>query len=234
MWDQVKQALDQSTTKFLTGLAHQLPGMVALIVALLISFVLAWVLAIVVRRLLASIRFDDRLNRWGFASIQEWSPMNSPTRLVSRTTACVVILAGFLIGIAAFDAESTSLLVRSVFAYVPNIVGAMLVLLVGSIIASFLARSVLIGAVNLNLQYARLLSLGVKWLVIVLAVAMALEHLKIAPGIVDLAFGILFGGIVLTLVLAVALNSKELVTKSLERDVKEPSGENIEEPFRHV
>jgi hypothetical protein len=208
--------------------------MVALIVALLISFVLAWVLAIVVRRLLASIRFDDRLNRWGFASIQEWSPMNSPTRLVSRTTACVVILAGFLIGIAAFDAESTSLLVRSVFAYVPNIVGAMLVLLVGSIIASFLARSVLIGAVNLNLQYARLLSLGVKWLVIVLAVAMALEHLKIAPGIVDLAFGILFGGIVLTLVLAVALNSKELVTKSLERDVKEPSGENIEEPFRHV
>jgi hypothetical protein len=234
MWDQVKQALDQSTTKFLTGLAHQLPGMVALIVALLISFVLAWVLAIVVRRLLASIRFDERLNRWGFASIQEWSPMNSPTRLVSRTTACVVILAGFLIGIAAFDAESTSLLVRSVFAYVPNIVGAMLVLLVGSIIASFLARSVLIGAVNLNLQYARLLSLGVKWLVIVLAVAMALEHLKIAPGIVDLAFGILFGGIVLTLVLAIALNSKELVTKSLERDAKEPSGENIEEPFRHV
>ena len=165
MWDQVKQALDQSTTKFLTGLAHQLPGMVALIVALLISFALAWVLAIVVRRLLASIRFDERLNRWGFASIQEWSPMNSPTRLVSRTTACVVILAGFLIGIAAFDAESTSLLVRSVFAYIPNIVGAMLVLLVGSIIASFLARSVLIGAVNLNLQYARLLSLGVKWLV---------------------------------------------------------------------
>jgi hypothetical protein len=88
--------------------------------------------------------------------------------------------------------------------------------------------------VNLNLQYARLLSLGVKWLVVVLAVAMALEHLKIAPGIVDLAFGILFGGIVLTLVLAVALNSKELVNKSLERDAKDPSGENIEEPFRHV
>jgi hypothetical protein len=234
MWDQVKQALNQSTTKFLTELAHLLPGMVALIVALLISIVLAWILAIVVRRLLAGIHFDERLNRWGFASVGEWSPMNSPTRLVSRTTACIVILAGFLIGIAAFDAESTSLLVRSVFAYIPNIVGAMLVLLVGSIVASFLARSVLIGAVNLNLQYARLLSLGVKWLVVVLSVAMALEHLKIAPGIVDLAFGILFGGIVLTLVLAVGLNSKELVTKSLERDVKEPSGENVEEPFRHV
>ncbi|HTC61333.1 MAG TPA: hypothetical protein VK709_00690 [Candidatus Saccharimonadales bacterium] len=234
MWDQVKQALDQSTTKFLTEIAHLLPGVVALVVALLISSVLAWILAIVVRRLLTSIHFDEQLNRWGFASLEEWSPMNSPTRLVSRTTAFLVVIAGFLIGIAAFDAESTSLLVRSVFAYIPNIVGAILVLLVGSLVASFLARSVLIGAVNLNLHYARLLSAGVKWLVIVLAVAMALEHLKIAPSIVDLAFGILFGGIVLTLVLAVALNSKELVTKSLDRNAKETPNENIEEPFRHV
>ena len=234
MWEQVKQALNQSTTKFLTSLAHLLPGMVALVVAVLISIVLAWILAIVVRRLLASMRFDERLSRWGFASVAEWSPMNSPTRLVSRTTACIVILAGVLIGVAAFDAESTSLLVRSVFAYIPNIVGAILVLLFGSIVASFLARSVLIGAVNLNLQYARLLSVGVKWLVTVLAVAMALEHLKIAPSIVELAFSILFGGIVLTLVLAISLNSKELVTKSLERELKEPAGENIEEPFRHV
>lgn len=234
MWYQVKQALDQSTTKFLTEIAHLLPGIVALILALLISIVLAWILAAVVRRLLASVHFDDRLIHWGFPSIADWSPMNSPTRLVSRTTACLVIIAGFLIGIAAFDAESTSLLIRNVFAYIPNIVGAILVLLVGSIVASFLARSVLIGAVNLNLQYARLLSMGVKWLVIVLAVAMALEHLKIAPGIVDLAFGILFGGIVLTLVLAVGLNSRELVTKSFERDPKEHPSENIEEPFRHV
>lgn len=234
MWDQVKQELLQSTAKFLTELAHLLPGVVALILALLISFVLAWVLAIIVRRVLAGIHFDERLNRWGFAALGEWSPMNSPTRLVSRTTACLVILTGFLIGLAAFDAESTSLLVRSVFAYVPNILGALLVLLVGSIVASFVARSVLIGAVNLNLQYARLLSLGVKWLVIVLSVAMALEHLRIAPGIVELAFGILFGGIVLALVLAVGLNSRELVTKSFERDGKESAGETVEEPFRHV
>ena len=234
MWEQVKQALDQSTTKFLTGVAHLLPGMVALILALLVSLVLAWILAIVVRRLLVSIRFDEWLNRWGLASVGEWSPMNSPSRLVSRATACLVILSGFLIGIAAFDAESTSLLVRSVFAYIPNVVGAFLVLLVGTIVARFLARSVLIEAVNLNFQYARLLSLGVKWLVTVLTVAMALDHLKIGPGIVELAFGILFGGIVLTLVLAIGLNSKELVTKSLERDAKEASAENIEEPFRHV
>jgi hypothetical protein len=104
----------------------------------------------------------------------------------------------------------------------------------GSIVARFLSRSVLIGAVNLNLRYARLLSVGVRWLVVVLAVAMALEHLRIAPGIVDLAFGILFGGIVFAMALAVGLGSKDLVTKSLERDAQKASDEHVQEPFRHV
>ena len=160
--------------------------------------------------------------------------MKSPALLVSRAIAYLVIFVGFLIGIEAFDAEWTSQLVRVVFAYIPNIVSAVLVLLVGSVIARFLARSALIGAVNMNLQYARLLSVGVKWLVVVLAVAMALEHLRIAPGIVQLAFGILFGGIVLALVLALGLGSKDLVTKSLERDAKKQHSEAIEDPLRHL
>jgi hypothetical protein len=107
-------------------------------------------------------------------------------------------------------------------------------LFVGNVLARFLGRSVLIGAVNLNLQYARFLSIGVKWIVIVLAFAMALDHLRIAQGIVELAFGILFGGIVLTLALAVALNSKDLITKSAERDVKKASSEAVEDPLRHL
>jgi uncharacterized membrane protein len=153
---------------------------------------------------------------------------------VSRAIAGLVIFVGFLIGITALDAEWTSLLARSTLAYIPNILGAVLVLLVGSIVARFLARGVLIAAVNMNLQYARLLSVGVKWLLVVLASAMALDQLKIAPRIVELAFAILFGGIVLALALAVGLGSKELVTKSLERDAKKAPREEIEDPLRHL
>jgi hypothetical protein len=234
MWDQVKQALVQSTARFLTRFADLLPGLAALIFALLVSIVLAAILAIAVRRILTRLQFEERLAQWGLSSLTEWSPMRSPALLVSRTIALLVILAGLLIGIEAFDAEWTSLLARSIFDYIPNIFGAAFVLLLGSIIARFLARSVLIGAVNMNLQYARLLSVGVKWLVVVLAVAMALDHLRIAPGIVEIGFGILFGGIVLALALAVGLGSKDLVTKSLERDVKKASSETVEDPLRHL
>jgi hypothetical protein len=234
MWEQTRQALDQSTTRFLTGLATLLPGIVALFVALLVSIVLAWILAAIVRRVLAGMKFDERMARGSFSSLQEWSPNNSPTLLVSQGLAYLVVFTGLLIGIAAFNAELTSLFVRSVFAYIPNVFGALLVLAVGNIAARFVARSVLVQAVNMNFQYALLLSTGVKWLVIVLAVAMALEHLRIAPGIVKLAFGILFGGIVFAMALSVGLGSKELVVKSFERDPKQTPAETMEEPFRHV
>jgi hypothetical protein len=181
-----------------------------------------------------AMRFDEWLVRWGFSSPGAWSPMNSPALFVSRAVACLVFLMGFLIGVAAFDAEFSSLLLRTIVFYVPNVIGAVLVFAVGSILANFLARTVLIGAVNVNFQYGRLLSVGVKWLVMVLAVAMALEHLKIGPGIVELAFGILFGGIVLALALGVGLNSKELLTKSLEHDPRNVPTDTTDDPLRHL
>ncbi len=233
MWSQVEQALDQSMVRVLSGIARLLPGLVALVVALLFSAILAWLLRTFVRRTLNGLDFDARLGGWDLGSIAEWSPSNSPTRLVARVVAWGVMLTGFLIGITAFDATLTSQLAMRVFGYVPNVLTAVLLLLAGNLVARFLARSVLIGAVNLNLEYARLLSVGVKWLVIVVAAAMALKHLGIGDGIVDLAFAILFGGIVLTLALAIGLGSKDMVSRSLERRAAKPAEDEMR-PVQHL
>jgi hypothetical protein len=234
MWDQVGQTLNQSAVRVVSRIASLLPGMLALLVAVLLSALIAAIVAIILRRSLRGIRFDEQLERWGFVSIAEWSPGNSPALLVTRVVAWALVLVGFLLGLAAVDATLTSQLAFHLFAYLPNVVAAVVVILAGTIIARFLARKVLIEAVNMNLQYARLLSTGVKWMVMVLAIAMALEHLQIGGGIVHLAFGILFGGIVFALSLAVGLGSKELVSRSLERESAKKETAEAEEPFRHI
>jgi hypothetical protein len=233
MWTQVQQALDQSLIRVLNQLANLIPGVAALMLAVIFSALIGGILYVALRRVLTGIQFDARLAKWGFPGLIEWSPANSPSLLMARIAFWTAILIGFLIGVAAFDSTLTSRLVLQLFDYLPNVVAAALVLLIGNVIARFLARSVLIGAVNMNLQYARILSAGVKWMIMVLAVAMALEHLGIGGRIVFLAFGILFGGIVLALALAVGLGSKELVTRSLERDGPRLPVES-EEPFRHL
>ena len=161
-------------------------------------------------------RFRSRRRRLG--------PAHSPTLLVARMVFWACVVLGFLIGISAFDASyaGNSQIEAILIPYLTHSVGAILILLAGTLIARFLSRSVLIGAVNLQLQYARFLSLGVKWLVLVLTAAMVLDHLEIGGVVVELAFGILFGGIVLTLALAVGLGSRDLVSRSLEKSSDQP------------
>jgi len=233
MWEQVQQALSRSTTRVLSQVAGLLPGIVALLLAVLISIVVGLVVAAVVRRLLSGVEFDEHVARWGFPSLAEWSPRKSPTLLVARAAAWTVIFIGFAIGVSALDLSLTSALVLRFFEYLPHVLVAILVLLVGSAVARYMARSVLIDSVNMHLQYARLLSTGVRWLVMVVAITMALDHLAIGGGIIRLAFGILFGGIVLALALAVGLGSKELISRSLEREAQR-AAEESEEPVRHL
>ena len=221
MWQQVHFALSQSAHRALFKLASFLPGLVALLVAVLVMTAVGALLAGTLRRILAATHFDQRIARNQTAAVADWSPAHSPTLLIARFVFWACVLIGGGIGISAFDASFSNNSPVSVFLlpYLTHAIGAVLLLVVGNLIARFLARSVLIGAVNARLQYARFLSLGVKWLVLVLTGAMVLDHLQVGGTVVELAFGILFGGIVLTLALAIGLGSRHIVSRSLERNV---------------
>jgi hypothetical protein len=231
MWEQVHQALLESLHRAVFKVATLLPGVLAFAMALLVSILLGWILAAILRVFLTAMAFDSRVERWGGANPAAWSSSRTPTAWATRVVFWATVVAGLFIGIAAFGASVSSGLSAYVVNYLSRMVTAVLLLIFGTIIARFLSRSVLINGVNMNLEHARLLSLGVKWLVLVFTAAMVLDHLGIARSIVDLGFGILFGGIVLALALAVGLGSRDLVTRSLERDRHKNSTE--EDVVRH-
>lgn len=222
LWHHMMEALQLSLYRVASLLISVLPGLLAFFLALALLTGIGFLIRWGVQRALAAAKFDERISRNDGNAITDWSPGHSPTRLIGRLLFWGCVLLGFAIGISAFDAsyENGSSLSFTLLPYLSRFVGAILLLVAGTLAARFLARTVLIGAVNNQLQYARFLSMGVKWLVIVLTAAMALDHLQIGGGIVELAFGIVFGGIVLTLALAVGLGSRELVTRSLERNVE--------------
>lgn len=241
MWQQVHNALSQSAHRVLFKLASFLPGLVALLVAVILLALIGAALASILRRILISAKFDERLARNSTDALSDWSPSGSPTLLVARIVFWACVVLGFIIGISAFDASSNGSQISTfMLPYLTHSVGAIVLLIAGNLIARFLERSVLIGAVNARLQYARFLSLGIKWLVLVLTAAMVLDHLEIGGAIIELAFGILFGGIVLTLALAVGLGSREMVSRSLEKNVERTDpgpttqeSSTASEPLRH-
>ena len=197
---------------------------------LIITLLMTVVVRVVLRRFLRSVDFDGIVSRWGFPELAEWLPKQSPSLMAIRIVNWCIVLVGILIGINALDAELTSRLVARLFDYIPHVIAAVIVLAVGTFAARFLARSVLISAVNLKIHSAKLVSVGVKWMVMVLTAAMALEQLGIGGQIVTLSFAILFGGIVLALALALGLGSKDMVSRSWE---KQDRGEETKDERLH-
>jgi hypothetical protein len=234
MWNDIQAALAESAARMVTGAASLLPGAVALALSVVIAAVVGWTLGLVLRGLLRSVDFDRRMSTWGWSELTGGFGSGSPSLLAARVVSWFVIVLGLFIGLAAFDPTLTSDLVRQLFGSALNLLTALIILLGGNVAARFLSRSVLISLVNMNVPSARLVSAGVKWLIVIMASAMALDHLNIGGRIVELAFGILFGGVVLALALAVGLRSKDLANWSLgQAPAGDSERDKPHEPFHH-
>jgi hypothetical protein len=235
MWQQIEFALHESVARVLTKVATLLPAIFALVLAVLVAGILGALLSYALRRILTALHLDDNLRSRHTAGRLDWAFAQSPTGAIARVAFWSCIVVGLIVGVAAFASgyANSDAVAASLLPYVVHLVGAALLFLAGTVAARFLARSVLIGAVNMNLQYARLLSQGVKWLVLILTAAMVLDHLAIGGIIVELAFGILFGGVVLTLSLAVGLGSSGVVSRSFGHDLGEPTEESAKPKITH-
>jgi hypothetical protein len=217
MWDRVEVVFIEAFDRLRAVLAADLPSIVAMLVVILGSVALAFVARAVLRWSLTRVGFDTRAREWGMTTGRGIEPHHEPSWLVARGTFWIVVATGVALAFAVLGASSTSAVGLALLGFLPHLVVGALVLLVGIGAARFLERSVLIGAVNQGIRQARLLALAVKWIVLVLAAAMALQHVGVGGALPTIAFTIVIGGIVLAAALAVGLGARDVVGRTLER-----------------
>jgi len=215
MLERTKQVFTELLERLISGAVNVLPGLVAFFTILVVSTLVARVGSSLVRRGLLRFDFDRRLREWGLTPAGPAG--TSGTVWAARLSFWLVMLFGVVVSLSVFDTPATRSLIQRVSDFIPTLLFAAFIFLVGAASAAYLERSVLISAVNMGMHSARLVALGVRWLVLVFGTAMALAHLGVGGGIVTTAFAILFGGIVLALALAVGLGARDMVGRSLEK-----------------
>ena len=223
MWAQIDRILREATNQIADQVANFLPGLLVALLLVLATVIVAVLVRALLVRALRGLEFDQWAERTGLVALVGRPVAASPSNSLSQVVYWTILFMGLLVSLTALNATIPSRFALSVFEYIPNLLAGLMIFVVGTIAARFLARSVLIGAVNMGLQSARLLSLGVKWLVQLVAVAMTLDHLGIGRNVLLLAFGILFGGIVLAAALAVGLGARDAVKEALARQRHDPS-----------
>jgi len=218
MGDVWKEAMADSFNKFLGKVITFLPNLFAMITILIIGFVVAWIVKKLLIHFLKAIKFDKMSEQWGITNaLAKGGMVYSPAHLVSRFFYWLIVLVTLILGINALEVAATQNIVAQFFNYLPHLFAAIVILVIGYLIAVFLGQAALIAAVNANVEVARLLSGTVRWFVIVLSLTMALYHLGIAEKVIIAAFTITFGGIVLALAIAFGWGGRELAKDFLEK-----------------
>ncbi len=218
MWERTQILFLAALERVTHTAAELLPSVFAMSIIIVITVPLAFFARLVVRRICTRVDLDHKLREWGMTQPAA-SGQTPPSQLIAKVISTTVLVLGLLLGLSALDTTATNILAVKLIDYVPHLLLGFLILGAGLAASRAAERRVLIGAVNMGLQSARMLGLGVRWLVVILASAMALQQIGLGGSILSTLFTLLFGGIVLALALAVGLGAKDVVARSLEKRV---------------
>jgi hypothetical protein len=208
------------------------PNFLAMLVILLLGILFAWLLRAVVQKLLATLQFDSWSDRKGFTTLMRKGDLwGKPSLLVGAFVFWSTIIVALMTGLSALNINAIDQLVTQFFTYLPRAMSAILILAVGYVFSGFVSRAVLITAVNSGYHYAKLLAEAVRILLTTLILAMVMEQLQIAPGIVLAAFSIICGGIVLALSISFGVGGIDAARRMIERQAskqEQPAEDSID------
>jgi len=222
--DLIMEPLKGLYTEFVTFL----PNLLAMLIIILIGIIAARIVRAVVLKLLKAINFDSWSDRMGVTAIMRKGDLwSKPSAAVGAFLFWLLIITAIMAGFSALKIRAIDNLVSQFVLYIPRVISAVLIIVVGYVVTGFFSRAILISAVNRGYQYSKLLAEAVRVLLILLFVAMALEQLQVAPGIVTSAFSIIFGGIVLVLAISFGVGGIETAKKMIEQELrKKEEGKN--------
>jgi hypothetical protein len=229
--DLLLEPLQEMFAKFKTFM----PNLLAMLVILCIGILVARVLRAVLVRFLMAIKFDSWSDRKGVtALLRKGDLWAKPSLALGAIFFWILIIIVLMAGLSALKIHAIDQLVVQFFLYLPRAFSAVLILIIGYVLAGFISRAVLIAAVNSGYHYAKLLAEALRLLLTILILSMVLEQLQVAPGIVLAAFSILFGGIVIALAISFGVAGIDAAKRMIERETAEKHSKDTKDNIEHL
>jgi hypothetical protein len=223
MIEVIAGAVSQAWANFVGGIASYLPRALATLAIVVVGWLIALLLRMVVRTALEWTRFDVLADRAGVSPVLRTADLPRASALVASVVFWIVWVGFLLSGVDALGFAALEGIVEGFVQFVPRLLLALSIILGGFAFANFAWRATLLAAVNAKLASARVLAGGVRYLILILAVAMALEHVAVARQVVIIAFTIAFGAVMLGLAIAFGVGGGPLARRLLERQFAERS-----------
>jgi hypothetical protein len=230
----IDKILVEPLRKAVQDIVAFLPSLLTGIVVFLIGLGLAWLVKALVVRLMRLLKLDAAFDRSGVTeALKRMAVKDTPAKLLGRMFFWLVTFVFFILALKVMKVPVIDQLLERFLLYLPNVLVALIILVIGWLLGNFLGRAALIAAVNAGIELAGRLSRAVKGIILLFAFVMAFEQLGIGRATIVIAFGIAFGGVVLALALAFGLGGKDLARTFLEKRIKK-DGTAERDDFKHL
>ena len=198
----------------LSQISQFLVNVLLVVIILLIGWIIAKIIKTLVIKLLRSIKLDQLSDQINLDSVLAKGGISySLSELIGVICYWLALLVTFVVAVNAIGLTVAADLLNRVVLYVPNIIAAVFILILGMFVATLLSNIVKTAANNAGVSQAKLLGKVVEVVVIIFAVAMTLEQLGIATKIIELAITVVLASLGLGLALAFGLGCRDLAAK---------------------
>jgi len=186
------------------------------LVILVIGWLVAKTLKVVVTRLLRAIKLDDLSDRIELETLLAKGGIKySLSELLGVIVYWLTVLVTFMVAVNAVGLTIAADLLNRIVLYIPNIIAAVFIIILGMFVATLLKNIIQTIATNAGLSEEKLLGKIVEVVVMVFAVIMALEQLNIGARTLQLILSIFLGALGLGSALAFGLGCKEIAGKAV-------------------
>jgi hypothetical protein len=207
---------------FATKITVFLPKLIGAIIIFVAGLMLAKLINLGVVKFLRLVRFDKAAEKTGVKDfLEKGNIIKTPSEIIGTLTYWFVMILVMIASLDALGLPIVSDILNDIFLYIPNVVAAMIVLVLGLLFGHLLSAVVQTTSASVGLPSAQGLGKITLYAIIFFAVSIALIQLDIGEEIVVSAFGLVFGALALAFGLAFGLGGKEVAAEYLKRWLEE-------------
>jgi len=207
---------------FATKITAFLPELIGAIIIFIVGWIVARLVKLGVVKLLALVRFDKATEKGGVNEfLKKGDITKSPSEIIGALVYWFIMILVIIASLDALGLPIVSDILNSIFLYIPNVVAAIIVLILGFLVGNLLAAIVRTAASNAGFKAADAMGKIALYAIVIFSVAIALDQLDIGEEIVAAAFIIAFGAFALALALAFGLGGRDAAADYLKRWLEE-------------
>lgn len=200
------------------GFAQFVPNLIGALIIFVVGLVVAAGLGTLVEKIFDSVKLDSFLARLGLVPHFERAGLHlRGAHFLGRLVYWFIVVAFLLAASDILGLFALSNFLRDILAYIPNIIAAVLIMLVAVVLGAFLRRVVAASVLSAKLHAAHFLGTLTWWAVVVFGLLAALVQLNIATSIINSLITGFIAMLALAGGLAFGLGGRDYATHLIEK-----------------